>query len=503
MIADLLSLEKNSEDNQNFDSNNQYLLSTKRSNSWKDIIPLNSEQHNEPIYPIKNFPLIIKNAIEAIAEFVQAPISMVAQSVLGTLSHISQSKVNAPSPFLKEGESCALFLISEGQSGSRKSTCKTLADFALNEFERKKYDLYEIKLKEWRQNIAGSGKKEQKSFFNEVTKPQDPSCVFSDITIEALLGLYIDGFIINSSISTDEAAQFFSGHTMKSDTRNSSLGIFTKLFDNGLAERNRSKSNQNSSGRAHDVRLTINIQGQREVLVEALNDPILKGQGLLPRFIITIPQNFAGTRFQTDEFQTKDAHSDLRLIAYWDRCKFLLNDNFHQSENNNSNNHRTVILLNEEARVIDLAFYNEIEKLQAKGECFEHLQAFASRGCQLARRLATVLAYFAGETFITSQIYSVANDVIRHSLKEWLRYAEIETNKQSDSELLINNLIHKCKSRKMDFILKTDALKGAPTILRKVNDFDKCINELVAFNYVRIKTMNNSKYIELNPSLLK
>ena len=55
----------------------------------------------------------------------------------------------------------------------------------------------------------------------------------------------------------------------------------------------------------------------------------------------------------------------------------------------------------------------------------------------------------------------------------------------------------------MDFILKTDALKGAPTILRKVNDFDKCINELVAFNYVRIKTMNNSKYIELNPSLLK
>ena len=52
-------------------------------------------------------------------------------------------------------------------------------------------------------------------------------------------------------------------------------------------------------------------------------------------------------------------------------------------------------------------------------------------------------------------------------------------------------------------ILKTLALKGAPSNLRKVNQFDLCLNELIDFNYVRLVTMNRSTYIELNPLLLK
>ena len=47
-------------------------------------------------YPIDGFPQIIKEAIEAISEYVQAPIAMAAQCVLGTISHIAQGKVNAP-----------------------------------------------------------------------------------------------------------------------------------------------------------------------------------------------------------------------------------------------------------------------------------------------------------------------------------------------------------------------------------------------------------------------
>ena len=83
----------------------------------------------------------------------------------------------------------------------------------------------------------------------------------------------------NASIASDEAGQFFGGHSMKADTRNQALGGYAKLFDDGFVERTRSKSNLNGSGRAYDVRLTFNLQGQHEVLAEALKDPVLRGQG--------------------------------------------------------------------------------------------------------------------------------------------------------------------------------------------------------------------------------
>ncbi|MCH7306323.1 DUF3987 domain-containing protein [Acinetobacter sp. NIPH 1869] len=477
-----------------FSYRNGLSLTVAKTEDWGDIIPLGSLASPVGLdYPIDCFPRVIREAIEAIAEYVQSPIAMTAQCVLGTISHIAQRRVNAPNFYNIDGEPCALFLLTEGQSGSRKSTSKRLADYALIEYERKRYDEYQNNFQEWSHALASCAKKEQKTFLAETNQPQDSSSLFSDITLEALLSLYIDGLITDASISSDEAAQFFGGYTMKSDTRNLALASFAKLFDDGSVERTRSKSNLNGSGRAHDVRLTFNMQGQREILIGALKDPVLRGQGFLARFILTVPENLAGRRLQNEERHTKDANSDCRLIAYWERCKFLLNDSIDQ---------RYVILLDDEAKKVDLAFYNEMEILQGKGESYEYLQAFASRASQLSRRLATVLAYFEGEAFINKQILSVACDVIRFSLNEWLRYTEIEIDKESDAEKLIKNLIGKCKKQKTNLILKTLALKGAPSHLRKVKYFDEVLMELVQSNYVCLTTINKSVYIKLNPLLL-
>ena len=404
--------------------NEKILITT--SENWGDSLPsCKSDEKKQLDYPIQHFPLVMKEAIKCISEYVQCPISMAAQCVIGAISHIAQRNVNAPHPYVKDGEPCSLFLLSEGQSGSRKSSAKTIADHSIKEYERLQYDRYRRNDRQWQKKFLGNEKKEHKSCLAETKEPKDPSSVFSDITIESLLGLYIDGFVTNVSISSDEAAQFFAGHTMKSETRNQALATFTKLFDDGYVERTRSKSNLNGSGRAYDVRLTFNLQGQREVLINALQDPVLRGQGFLARFIFTVPENLAGQRFQDKEHQSKDINTDSRMIIYWERCSDLLNDS--------SDHQRYVIPLDEEAKKVDLAFYNEIESLQAKGKCYEYLQAFASRASQLARRLATVFTYFQGEAFINKQILLAACDVIRFSLNEWLRYTEIELDKESDA----------------------------------------------------------------------
>ena len=76
---------------------------------------------------------------------------------------IAQGKVNAPNFYSIYGEPCALFLLTEGQSGSRKSTSKRLADYALKEHERRKYDAYQKNFQEWTHALASCVKKEQKT----------------------------------------------------------------------------------------------------------------------------------------------------------------------------------------------------------------------------------------------------------------------------------------------------------------------------------------------------
>ena len=504
-------LEKVNHLKQTIDPNTFKQLSTdevvkqlQRSNQWDELIPL-IQAHAPTVtaYPVHVMPPLAKGAIEAIAEHVQAPIAMTAQCIIGAMSHIAQAHVNAPDPFKTQGEPCGLFLLTEGQSGSRKTTSRNLADRAIVEHERKQYEKYRNELEQWRSLLAGYDKKDKLAFLTDNPPPHDPITRYSDITLESLAGLFIDGVIKSASISSDEAAQFFGGHTMKSDTRNQALGGYAKLFDDGSVERTRSKSNLNGSGRAYDVRLTFNLQGQHEILADALKDPVLRGQGFLPRFILTIPENLAGTRLQDKSFQSDNANNDPRLVTFWNRCKYLLNECPLPIVADQATNERRVIPMNKEACSLELEFYNEIEHLQAKGQPYEYLQAFASRASQLARRLATVFAYFEGLDAIDSKTLSGACDVIRHSLREWLRYTEVEVVKEKDTEKLIKYLLVKCKEGNTHLLLKTRSMKGGPSALRKAKEFDSCLNELIEFNYARLVTLSNSTYIELNPLLLK
>lgn len=475
------------------------------SQHWGELLPLQQEESvaSNP-YPIDALPLLAREAVLAISEYVQSPIAMAAQCVIGAMSHIAQAKVNAPDRFKAHGEPCSLFLLTEGQSGSRKSTSKNLADRAILDYERKQYEIYRTELEQWKSGLAGLPKKDREAYCAENPPPNDPSTLYSDITLESIAGLFIDGILQNASISSDEAGQFFGGHTMKADTRNQALGGYTKLFDDGYVERTRSKSNLNGSGRAHDVRVTFNLQGQREVLDNALKDPVLRGQGFLPRFILTIPENLAGTRLQDAAYRNKNANKDHRLIAYWTRCESLLDSCPQVHTEHELHNGRYVIPMNNEAIAIDTEFYNVIESLQRVGKRFEYLQAFASRASQLARRLATVFAYFEGLQQIDGKTLQGACEVVKHSLNEWAMYAEIEVKAESDAEKLIKWIVGKCVQQKTDRLTYSYIQTSCPRPMQKnKNLLEMVIQQLEDSHHIKIESIGRTRYVVINPLLLE
>ena len=474
-------------------------------NQWGELLPLvQAETSVNSAYPIHALPPLARDAVIAIAEHVQAPIGMTAQCVIGAMSHIAQAHVNAPHPFNPQGEPCSLYLLTEGQSGSRKSTSRNMADKAIIQHERKQYELYRRDLEQWKSGQAGLNKKDKEAYGAENPPPHDPSTLYSDITLESIAGLYVDGILNNASIASDEVGQFFGGYTMKGDTRTQAIGGYAKLFDDGFVERTRSKSNLNCSGRAYDVRLTFNLQGQHEVLSDALKDPVLRGQGFLPRFILTIPENLAGTRLQDAIYRSKNANHDHRLIAYWTRCEYLLDDCPRPQGGQELHNGRYVIPMNDEAKEIDASFYNMFEELQGKGKRYEYLQAFASRASQLARRLATVFAYFEGLQWIDAKTLTGACEVVKHSLNEWAMYADIEVKTESDAERLIKWFAKYCTNKKIDKLAYSSFMNSCPRPMRgSKQKLEPVLEELIDSHYLKIEEISKVRHILINPILLE
>ena len=379
-----------------------------------------------------------------------------------------------------------------------------MADKAIIQHERKQYELYLRDLEQWKSGQAGLNKKDKEAYGAENPAPHDPSTLYSDITLESIAGLYVDGILNNASIASDEAGQFFGGYTMKGDTRTQAIGGYAKLFDDGFVERTRSKSNLNGSGRAYDVRLTFNLQGQHEVLSDALKDPVLRGQGFLPRFILTIPENLAGTRLQDAIYRSKNANHDHRLIAYWTRCEYLLDDCPRPQGGQELHNGRYVIPMNDEARDIDASFYNMFEELQGKGKRYEYLQAFASRASQLARRLATVFAYFEGLQWIDAKTLTGACEVVKHSLNEWAMYADIEVKTESDAERLIKWFAKYCTNKKIDKLAYSSFMNSCPRPMRgSKQKLEPVLEELIDSHYLKIEEISKVRHILINPILLE
>lgn len=463
---------------------------------WKDLAPLVVNDTSViSTYPIYVFPKMIRNAIEAAARYVQVPISMAAQAFIGTMSHIAQQFVNAPDMGDEQGQPCSLFLLTEGQSGSRKSTIKKLADREILKYERIKHQKYSEELKQSNNQLIGLNKKEKAEYVEKHPLPQNLVSLFTDVTLESISGLYIDGVLSNASISSDEAGQFFGGYSMKSDMRSQVLGTYTKLFDTGSIERTRSKSNLNGSGQAFDVRLTFNLQGQHEVLSSALNDPILRGQGFLPRFLFVAPENLAGTRLQNENSYEHKTYEDEYLKAFWGRCDELLSNESKQFK-------RIVLTMSVEAKQVDLDFYNEIEQLQGKNQIYEYLQAFASRASQQARRLSTILAFFDGKNEIGVEYMRAACAVVRYSLSEWLKYTSIEPRKESDAQRLIKWLITKCNDQKVKCLDYSYIQTSCPRPMQKRGKLlEMIIHQLEDSNYLKVIFEGKKRIVVLNPIL--
>ena len=375
-------------------------------------------------WPANCMPPGMTRAADAIAEHVQAPKALAGMAVLGAVAHIAMRLVDARHP--KKGAlPASLYILTALESGGRKSECFSMATAPIAKQERAAREAHKAKLKQLEAETARAKPKDRASIMLEA--PSDPRTIFVDTTTQKVEFEYVNGSAPALSLSTDEGGTLLGGHSLKAETRAASLGALTRLFDGTGVQRDRVGEGQ--SGFRYGVRFGLFLSAQPIVLADALSDPLMRGQGFLPRFLYASPASLAGTRFHDENTLSRLTADDQRLASYWKTLERMCSITVKVDE------HGGLILttakLDSEAIAVWLAFYNKTERQQGEGGAFESLGAFASRSGELVVRAAAVYAAWRcceGDMDVSSVIVTVedmqcAVALVGFSLAEWHRHA--------------------------------------------------------------------------------
>lgn len=474
---------------------------------WGTPEPLANDPSKPTPYPIEAFKGLLKHVVQAIAHYSQVPDAMAGQCVLGALAHMGQRFIDAP---MGHGHMpTSLILITEGESGSGKTQAMGLTHFKIKEYERQQYAIYLDNLAAWDSDKAGLKGKELAQFLEDNPKPQNPKTLFDDATIEPILDRFISGEMNNASWTTDEAGQFFNGHTMTGDTAGSALSALTKLWSDGEVSRLRSQKSAYATPQtdAHSVRMTLLLQGQRVVLEQALTDPLMNGQGFLARALIACPPDLRGHRVWDDAKRRNDSpYDNPHLIEYWSRCQSLL-DPLPANEPTTAQGQPQRIKMQwaDGAEQVFCSHMQGIENRQANGQTLEYLKAYASRMAENASRIASLMAFFEGRKIVTIDDITRAFMLVEYSTAERLRYLDATpTGEQNDSEKLSSWLVDKVRGKNPPMLNRTDAYNGAPKPMRKNNRILQSeLDNLESKLHIKQIEDGRKKIIEVNPKLYK
>lgn len=387
-------------------------------------LPLMPDIRKPHPYPVDALPAIIRNAVYAIAEKVKAPTALAGQCVIGAAVYLALTRADAEDATGGQMP-INIAMLSLADSGDRKSSCHKLAFLPIHNREEKTVTDFQNMLRKYEESEAGLSGKELKAFREHNPPPADLATIYSDATFEPLAGDFIRGKSV-VFVDTSEGAQVLGGHALKSETSTATVGGMITLLDDGSVSRKRSRGNAEGSGSAYHRRYAIHMLAQDAAVKEALRDPLLRGQGFLPRFLLTAPASLKGQRMLTwDEYekQRQRGNDDKRLKQYWARISELLTtEEYIDAETGEVK--PPVLNLTLEAHRLWLDLYNQTERESHRYGELGDVGAFASRVGDHARKLATAFAVFEKLDHVDADCMRSAVALAKHSIAEWLRYTE-------------------------------------------------------------------------------
>jgi hypothetical protein len=350
-------------------------------------------------YPVDALGTALSRAAKAIANKVQVPLAMAAQSVLGAASLAACSHADVMLPY-GQSRPLALFFVTVAASGDRKSTADNEALWPIYTREKALREACVAETKEWKHAFAAWSAQKRKieaepklelserksrlvSLGDEPERPLSPFIVTGDLTVEGLTKNWPDAHAA-LGIFTAEGGTFTAGHGMNDDNRLKTAAMLSELWDGKPIKRVRALDGVTIlSGR----RLALHIMIQPNAAALFLFNDTLRDQGLLSRVLIAAPPSMAGTRL----YKSQHPKDEATIKAYGARLLSILETD--PALEPGKRNELMPMALAMSAGASDLwqTFYDHIESQCGPGNPLASIGDFAAKAAEHAARIAGVV----------------------------------------------------------------------------------------------------------------
>lgn len=482
--------------------------------AWGKLGDISDPESKATPYPVEawgNEGEVLRDTVTAIADHSQIPIALAGQCILGALATITQQYINAPYPTGNSYMPASLFLLTEIASGGGKS--KTTSQFSHKElisYQKEKRNEYRTLRDEWLAAKASTPKKELERWLLDNPKPKQPILFAKSGTLIGFLDNMILGNTKNVAWATAEAGLFLGSHSLTNETAQSNISQICDLWSSGEFDRMlspRYNSNFTDENGIDGIRFTLDLQGQPPIVAPALNNEVMSGQGLLPRFLFAFPESLNGTLvFNTDERLDANPDKDPRLIAYWQRCRALLDPVADSVKKDNEGNiiRYNMPFENRQARKALADYQTEKEKQLVKGGKLEKYAEYAKRLHENASRIASIFAYFDGRRFISVDDIKRATLLTDYSMNERIRYTDKPQAGDNDAQKLVSSLVKYCNTRAVKELAYSIAQSNVtPKHLRLKQNFELLTEVLESEGYIKVITNGRARAIQVRPELLQ
>jgi hypothetical protein len=361
----------------------------------ENVLPLFREIPPSSEYPVDALGSILGKAAKELFATVKAPVAVIAQSLLGAASLVSQGYADVATI---DGRRIALslFLITIAESGERKSAVDDIVLAPILDKQKSLCSIYREKLDQWQE----AKKKEDRvgaSFEKARERPIMPIIIVEEPTYEGLIK-HLEYGQPSVGLFSDEGGRFLGGNAMNKDNMLKTLSGLSSLWDAKKDKPITRIRSGDSSLALYGRRCAFHLMIQESVYNKLNECSICDTQGFLPRCLISFPESMAGKRTYVD----CDPRTLPGVIAFKKRCNDILSGNYPFACPAASQNQLEPIPipLSKEAHNLYVEFHNSHEKRLGKQEDLYEIRRFGSKAAEHLLRLAGVLAFFENPSVI-------------------------------------------------------------------------------------------------------
>lgn len=484
---------------------------------WERPVPLRTGTKAQP-YPIEVLPPLVRDAIQEVEDFVQAPTALIAASALSAVSTAVQGLISVERDDGLRGPA-SLYFLTLAASGERKTSADKCFTQAIRQWEAEQKEALKPALAEYRaletewvcveegykQAIKKAaqgmmldrhaGEELKRHELNRPNAPRVPSVLRSDDTPEAL-GVALTRWPV-ASIMSNEAGIIFGSHAMNPDSAMRNLAALNTCWDGEQLKRDRTTT---QSIDVEGMRVTMGLMVQPTTLQAFMDKSggLARGIGFIARFLVAHPDSTQGTRFYKKRQPGAPAQT-----AFNARVKQLLDIPAQVDAEGKLTT--TYLTLSPEAFDVWARFHDEVEEELGIGRDYYNVQDVASKAADNAARLAACLHTFSdriGVPTISAESMSAGAELMRWHLNEALRFCRLVAIPPSlrKAEMLEHLLVDNAYGGTV--LVPTRTVKQtAPAPIRNAGA-DEAFSVLEDHNRAKLIKQGQRTFYCLNPEVL-